>query len=911
MTLSVVKPSQPIFAIILSLLIMGSITHAVTVNAENPSFVSDNLRTRQVPEKQTQIKISDQANISRIIVKFNEGLDIRVDGNEFVSKTNKSDLSQLKSILAESANNHKEPLVNKPEKNLTNLKASLEYSSGITLADFNLYYSIEVSSPAEAERLVNDLNRLDMVEIAYPEPVPEVAEDIDPPTPDYEPFQYYLVGAPYGVDAVYANTLPGGDGTGVKIIDIEYDWTEAHEDLESAVGGTITAEGSIYGKHGTAVIGEMIAGDNGYGVTGICPGAEIGMVSVSSLSVAGAILLAMEHLQPGDFILIELHAPGPRYNYQVREDQLGYVCMEFWQANFDAIQYVWAAGIIVIEPAGNGAENYDSPLYGQLFDTTYRNSHAIMVGGGAPPTGSSGLDRSRMSWSNYGQRVNLQGQGSQVYTTGYGYLFNGNGDLNQEYTATFGGTSSASPIVTGAAACLQGYYKNLYGVPAGADYIRDVLVATGSPQQGNTAEHIGPRPDLAAAIAVLSPPPSLSVTPLYIDTAVVAESVNYLTARLHNGSTLNALDFSINIPDSLAKSSTWLNAAPLSGQIPAAGYNDISITIDASGLPEGNTVYKGILEIAWGPTGGSLDSLSFLPVFFNIPCTEDTTYTASDYHDPEGPQFNWIDITAIGTVIPRSHYHNTYNYNARLDDGTAGPYPLPFSFIFYGEAYNQVYIGINGAISFTNSEVNSNGYYSGFAIDKTPFETFIPVFWNDLVLDADEFGGHGDIYRYNSPGGDSVVILWYQIGNFNNILDTLTTFEVILTRDGDINMQYLSVGTSGLSGTALIGVSNGVCHYEGYLQNGEPSEHVVTDGAAVRFGNNEINPVMSGDVDNSGSLNLIDILFLIDAIYGTGPQPLPPAAGDVNCDGNLNLLDILYLIEAIYFDGNDPCYYIP
>lgn len=894
---------------VLLLFILAAAGQTATIKLESSQPIADNLELRTLPEKPTRVNISEQANISRVVVKFKDGSDIRLDGNEFISKANKSDLSHVRTVFEDFRQNSKRPLINKPEQFLSDLKSSLEISSGYQLVDFNLYYTIDVSGPAEAEKLVNLLNRLEIVEIAYAEPVPEVAEDVDPPTPNYEPNQYYLFSAPGGVDAVYANSLPGGNGSGVKIIDIEYDWTENHEDLESAIGGTITPEGNVYGKHGTAVIGEMIAGDNGYGVTGICPGAEIGMISVSSLSVAQAVLLAVENLEPGDLILIELHAPGPRYNYQVREDQLGYVCMEFWQANFDAIQYAWAAGLIVIEPAGNGAENYDSQLYGQLFDTTYRNSHAIMIGGGAPPTGTSGIDRSRISWSNYGERVNLQGQGSEVYTTGYGYLFDGNGDPNQEYTASFGGTSSASPVVTGAAACLQGFFKNAFGTPAGADYIRDIMVSTGSPQQFNITEHIGPRPNLAAAIAALTPPPSLFISPLYFDTAVVVESVNIAIARLHNSSLMYGLDFSINIPDSLAKSSTWLSATPLIGQIPTADSVDLTITIDASGLPEGNTIYKGILEISWGPAGGALDSLSYLPVFFNIPCSDDETYSASDHNDPDGPHFGWVDITTIGTVIPRYHYYNTFNSDARLDDGTAGPYTLPFGLNFFGQTYNQVYIGINGAVSFTDAEVNSNGYYSGFAIDDTPFETFIPVFWNDLVLDAGEFGGHGDIYRYTSPDHDSVVILWYQMGNFNNINDTLTTFELIITRDGDINMQYLSVGTSGLAETALIGITNGVCHYEGYLQVGTPPEHVVTDAAAVRFANNDINPVMSGDVDNSGTLNLIDILFLIDAIYGTGPDPSPVEAGDVNCDGNVNLLDILYLIDAIYFEGDDPCYY--
>ncbi|HSH00798.1 MAG TPA: PKD domain-containing protein, partial [candidate division Zixibacteria bacterium] len=67
------------------------------------------------------------------------------------------------------------------------------------------------------------------------------------------------------------------------------------------------------------------------------------------------------------------------------------------------------------------------------------------------------------------------------------------------YTSTFSGTSSASPIVTGAVAALQGAHKANFGFPLDADAIRTLLNATGTPQTGATSEHIGPRPNLQAA----------------------------------------------------------------------------------------------------------------------------------------------------------------------------------------------------------------------------------------------------------------------------------------------------------------------------------------------------------------------------------------------------------------------------
>jgi hypothetical protein len=81
--------------------------------------------------------------------------------------------------------------------------------------------------------------------------------------------------------------------------------------------------------------------------------------------------------------------------------------------------------------------------------------------------------------------------------------------VNRYYTLSFGGTSSASPIVASAAAVLQGLNKQATGAPLPASQLRAALVAAGSPQQSGlfpATQNIGPRPTLvSAAFAVLGP----------------------------------------------------------------------------------------------------------------------------------------------------------------------------------------------------------------------------------------------------------------------------------------------------------------------------------------------------------------------------------------------------------------------
>jgi hypothetical protein len=238
---------------------------------------------------------------------------------------------------------------------------------------------------------------------------------------------------------------------------------------------------------------------------------------------AQAIKTAADMLGPGDVILLELHRPGPRFNFQQRADQRGYIAIEWWPDDFDAIRYAVARGVAVVEAAGNGAENLDDAIY-QTPESGFpagwtnplrranRDSGAIVVGAGAPPPGTHGRDhgpdRSRLDFSNYGALIDAQGWGREVTTTGYGDL-QGGSEANW-YTDQFSGTSSASPIVVGAVACLQGAVRS-QGRPALTPLaVRDLLRATGSPQQdapGRPAsQRIGNRPNLRQLMQRALPP---------------------------------------------------------------------------------------------------------------------------------------------------------------------------------------------------------------------------------------------------------------------------------------------------------------------------------------------------------------------------------------------------------------------
>lgn len=390
-------------------------------------------------------------------------------------------------------------------------------------------YLFGFAPPDKAQNILYEINKMEQVESAYIKPPTEnpiapfdekdqVQLLVNENIPDLSVMQGYLQQVPGGVNARFAWSFDGGRGADVNIVDIEGDWQLTHIDLRKNNGGLIG--GTPYGDvkwrdHGTAVLAEIGGDENIYGVTGISPDAMVNVISHNGLGSANAIKLAADKLKCGDIILLEMHRPGPRYNYQCRDDQLGYLCVEWWPCDLLAIKYATLKGIIVVEAAGNGGENLDDPFYNTPnpnFPASWKNpltnptaSGAIMVGAGAPPNELYGKDRSRLRFSNYGSCIDCQGWGRSVVTAGFGNLFR-NPEIPQDenywYTGNFSGTSSASPIVTGVIACLQGIAKRR-GSTLTNMQIRNALRTTGSPQIPDSTEQIGSRPDLRQLIEIL------------------------------------------------------------------------------------------------------------------------------------------------------------------------------------------------------------------------------------------------------------------------------------------------------------------------------------------------------------------------------------------------------------------------
>ena len=409
-----------------------------------------------------------------------------------------------------------------------------EAKAAMDLAGF---FHVFVASEAEARKLVGrlradpDVNYAEMQARLHPAVRFSETRQTDTitlglsvpprPTPDLTAKQAYLGPAPVGIDALYAWTRRGGRGAGVQVVDVENGWNFNHEDLKENAKGVVFGGSSYDFDHGTAVLGIFSADQNAFGVTGIASDALLMTAAPdwggTKWNAAGAIKFAADRLKKGDVILLEMHAPGPNsHHLDDPESQQGFVAVEYWLPEFQAIQFAVAKGINVVEAAGNGGENYDDASYQSLFSRAVRDSGAILVGAGQPSRAPQ--PRSRIDWSNCGSRLDVQGWGLDIVTTGgkqnqpvdtrYYDLID-SPDSSRCYTQSFGGTSGASPMVVGAVACISGAVAAAGRAPLTPSAMRQLLVETGTPQTDApgfpvASDNIGPLPNLRAALSRLA-----------------------------------------------------------------------------------------------------------------------------------------------------------------------------------------------------------------------------------------------------------------------------------------------------------------------------------------------------------------------------------------------------------------------
>lgn len=343
----------------------------------------------------------------------------------------------------------------------------------------SLEYFYIVSPPGtDLEALAEDLRSSPLVKTAYvyyPAPPPVISQT----TCSVPVAQGHLGPAPLGIDALYAQKIPGGSGEGIRFIDIERGWFLNHEAIAShqpaLLCGSVILNDVREKKHGTSVLGVIHASNNSVGCLGIAPAVDkpVNLVSQHRSSVSNAIWCAISNLREGDVLLIEAQA--------LDRKKVLYAPVEINEAELYAIREASRLGIVVVEPGGNGNENdtgYDLDAYTNPkgLPTLFRHdANKHFVDSGAVLVSAAIADKSprRFGWSPYGNRIDCFAWGEMVGTAS---VVEG-GEMHC-YQNHFGGTSSAAAIVAGAALSVQGVAKARLGRPFSPSKLRQLLSST-------------------------------------------------------------------------------------------------------------------------------------------------------------------------------------------------------------------------------------------------------------------------------------------------------------------------------------------------------------------------------------------------------------------------------------------------
>jgi hypothetical protein len=316
---------------------------------------------------------------------------------------------------------------------------------------------------------------------------------------------------------------------------------------------------------------------------------------------------------------------------------------------------------------------------------------------------------------------------------------------------------------------------------------------------------------------------------------------------------------------------------------------------------------------------------------------DDYGYSWTKSSVDETLDYNWIDISDNNTVL------------VMLDNDSGSIANINFPFPFYDNNYSFCAVMANGWISFgaTNEAWNNQ---SVFDLDSPHGAIF--AFWDDLNPENQENNsGQGQI-KYHSNSERTVI--WY-----DNVIhwsgeDRIFDFQIVLFPSGKINVNYRQM--TGDTGSATIGMMdlNGDFGLESTYNNDDFMENnmsIVFDlppswldlylnssgqvpyNESITLGlelNSEgldydeynsflviessssvedmVIPIdllvsdsgmMLGDINQDGSIDVVDIVRLVNIVLGQTPTSMELYLADLNQDENLNIQDIVLLVNWI------------
>lgn len=335
------------------------------------------------------------------------------------------------------------------------------------------------------------------------------AYDEAQPTPDFQALQRYLdePGPRYKGLNIRKVWEAGVKGRGARVHFSDAGLYPNHEDLGGnarlrVMPPTVNSDP----EHGTASTGILLARDNGFGMTGICHAAELFLYDNRAFDARGysqTLKKLLAYTRPGDIVAVNRQTANPNA-------MVAFLPSLHDKTWWDVTRTLTARGAVVLNAACNGAYKSDQGAgatagYGvDLSNWGYFVDHgdadAILVGA------CHSWDGKPHQYSNYNYRYRmLNAWGDSVATLGYGALQDKQ-DQDRDYTDNYGGTSSATPMVTGALALIQSYAMEQHNVYLNADQMHLLVMQSGYQDATLPLDErlpMGARPNVLGALVLL------------------------------------------------------------------------------------------------------------------------------------------------------------------------------------------------------------------------------------------------------------------------------------------------------------------------------------------------------------------------------------------------------------------------
>jgi hypothetical protein len=170
-----------------------------------------------------------------------------------------------------------------------------------------------------------------------------------------------------------------------------------------------------------------------------------------------------------------------------------------------------------------------------------------------------------------------------------------------------------------------------------------------------------------------------------------------------------------------------------------------------------------------------------------------------------------------------------------------------------------------------------------------------------VVAVADEIGG-ASVLPLN-PGGPRLLMQVYleKIAS-DSLLDTLTDRTTYIFVDVNATSFATEDGQTIGRVDSIVCLNPPTCDSTDTVFYTDTSAFFYVNGVRTFAGG-----CVLGDVNETGTINSADIIYMVNYVFKGGPEPsCSSTAGDVNCTGSTNSADIIFLVNYVFKGGPPP-----